>query len=158
MYEWRQCPMKKYFFLLLFCIFLLVVAGCSGGSEVGILDMNRVLEESSRAAQLDDELTRIGEELESDSNSDRDDEEEEQEEKEEEDLDEIYMEYQDSKRQLEGRLNEEVEDVLEDISRKYDLKIILYNEDIHYGGRRITEEVIEELDSRYYEAGEDTDE
>ncbi|MFW5999440.1 MAG: hypothetical protein ACOCQC_02145, partial [Halanaerobiaceae bacterium] len=85
-------------------------------------------------------------------------ENEENGENEEDELDSAYMEYQDSKRQLEGQLNEEVENVLQDLSEEYGLKIIVYKENIHHGGRDITDRVVEELDSRYYEAGDDTDE
>ncbi|MFW5999390.1 MAG: hypothetical protein ACOCQC_01890, partial [Halanaerobiaceae bacterium] len=58
--------MKRYIFILLVITLLLAVVGCAGGPEVGVMDMNRVLDESRRAAQLDDELSRIGDEFDSD--------------------------------------------------------------------------------------------
>jgi len=139
--------MKKIMLLFVVLVLLLPVMGCrSEESSIGILDMERVLEESKRANHLEEELSHFSESMEN---------EEEQEEN--NDLEEVYAEYQENRQLVEGQLNEEVKEVLAELSEDYELKIILYEENIYAGGRDITDEVIENLDLFFYD-GEDADE
>ncbi|MFW5855747.1 MAG: hypothetical protein ACOCVB_00590 [Bacillota bacterium] len=130
------------FLIIIMSFFLL--SGCSSKpSNIGIMDMDRVIEESERAAELQQRLSEVGSELEERiEEEDEDLSEEEQKNREEE----IYQEYNNEKSRLEEKLNKEMEEVLAEITEEENIEIVLYKNSVHYGGIDITSEVIEKMD------------
>ncbi len=143
--------MKKGLVLALALLLMIIVAGCSAGpSNIGILDMEKVLNDSERAQELQQELLTRGDQLQQD--YDRIEEDLTGEEKETE-QNKIYQEYLNSKQSLEVKLNQEINEILSRLSEEKDLDIVVYKNDVYYGGIDITDQVISRLD----EAGDDND-
>lgn len=132
---------------------LLVLAGCSTSrpEEVGLLDMDRVLNFSKRAQELQNELIDIGNKLEAQY---QEKEEELSGEEGKDELDRIYEEYMDNKQRLERTLNQELSETIAEVSKEEKLGIVIYNEIVYYGGIDITDKVITKLDDNYIESGD----
>lgn len=144
--------MKKSLLIITVILGIIIIsAGCAGPrSQVGIMDMDKVLEESKRAGQLKEDLSDIGNDLEKNYTEK---EKELNGENKEKELDRIYKEYVNNKQQFENKLNQEINQVLADISEKNRLDIILYKKNTVYGGKDITEKVIKRLDEKFYKGG-----
>ena len=85
--------------------------------------MNQVLNQSERAQELQTELENY-------SNQEKD--------------------FEIKKEELEEKLNNELNTVLEEISKEKELDIILYKDKSYYGGIDITSTVVEKIDEKYY--------
>ncbi|MFP4017394.1 MAG: hypothetical protein ACLFUI_10230 [Halanaerobiales bacterium] len=153
--------MKKLSLFILVIMTFLVLAGCSTPQpdKVAYMNMGEVVDYSQRAQEITQELADIGNELEikyqqiqhelaDEENNDENDEVE---------LDRISQEYLDHKRRLEGLLNQEINEIIEEIAERDNISTVLYSESVYFGGEDITQEVIDKLDERYSEGGESTD-
>ncbi|MFW6034614.1 MAG: hypothetical protein ACOCRZ_00010 [Halothermotrichaceae bacterium] len=138
--------MKKNGFLIIILLVVIVLTGCSSRDEetVAVLDMNKVLDESEHAQELYQELMEIGSDLEDEYQQKKDDESQSDDEGE---LNQISDKYLDNKSRLEEGLNQEIHDVIEEISEKEQIEIVLYKESSYYGGLDITDKVIQLLDN-----------
>ncbi len=145
---------EKKLFIGVILFFILVLTGCSSFQtrNLGIMDMERVLNESQRAKQLQEELLEIGNNLEEKYNK------QDKDQNEEEELDKLYQEYLDNKQRLETDFNSEITSILEEVSSEKKLEIVLYEDGVYYGGIDITDEVIRILDERYVKGGEEESE
>ncbi|MFW5985831.1 MAG: hypothetical protein ACOCQH_00575 [Halanaerobiales bacterium] len=133
---------KLILYLLIFLISIMLVACSRPVEKVGILDMERVLEESQRAQKLQQELHDIGNRLESEYQQ-----QEEELSNGEEELERIYQEYQNNKQRLEGDLNSEIKEVIAGIADNENLGTVIFKDSVYYGGVDITDEVISGLDT-----------
>lgn len=114
--------------------------------KIGVINMNQLLKESSRAAQLQDTLSQKGEELE-EKYEDLDQENTDLEQK----RDQISLEFTQVKQEIEQQLNNEIEQVISEINKNNEYQVILYKNKVYYGGEDITDEVIKLLDEKYSE-------
>ncbi len=146
--------MKKSKKILIICslvLLLVIITGCTADQpEIAVLDMERLLKESKRAEELRNQLEEVSKSLEEDYELN---EQELDEENKEEELDNIYMEFLNSKQELEGQLNEEISNILREISESENFEIVLYKKYVKYGGLDITTEVIQKLDDKYAKGG-----
>lgn len=114
--------------------------------KIGVIDMNQLLKESSRAEELQSNLEEVSREL-----------EEKYEEVNGEDTDiaerknQIQIEYNQSKQEIEEQLNNEIEMVIDEINQNNKYSVILYKERVYHGGKDITQKVIELLDEKHSE-------
>jgi outer membrane protein len=131
--------MKRFFFAMIIGM-ILILSGCATSrvEKIGIMDMNRILQESQRAGELQQELLSIGDELEERYNQAA--------EKGQEELDKIYQEYLDNKGRLEHKLNEEINIIVDEITEEQNIDIVLIKEQVYYGGIDITGQIINRLD------------
>lgn len=145
--------MKKLKFLFLIVLTIVILAGCSTSrpEKIGLLDMETVLQNSERAQYLQNELLDIGNELEIQYQKK---EEELSGEEDNQELDRIYQEYMDNKQRLETSLNNELNEIITEVSEEEELGIVLYNETVYFGGTDITEKVINRLDEKYNGGGD----
>lgn len=142
--------MKKYVLFSFILAIILILAACTETQPpgIGIIDMNRILEESRRGRQLNEELSRMGDQLEQTY---------QQQEKElssadgEQELDNIYQQFLNNKQSMEEQLQQEIEQVLVEITEEKNLGVVLNNKNVHFGGEDITETLIESLDQEFYE-------
>jgi len=142
---------RKIIFMGSFLILLVIVAGCTAEQpEIGILDMEKVLDESKRAQELKNKLVEVSENLEKNY---KEKEKKLNGEKKDEELDNIYMEFLDNKQKYEGQLNKEIKSILAEVSDSKNLEIVLYKKYVKYGGTDITSGVIEKLDNKYAKGG-----
>ena len=134
--------LKSFLIITIFITLTLLSTACTTQkSKVGLLSMNKVLNESQRASELQEELVNISDELERDSQN-------------EENSEKAYEKFSEKKKELEGKLNNEINDVLDKITTEEKIDIILYKNDSYYGGLDITSEVIKRLDEKHYSQSE----
>ena len=146
-----QLKPKKVFGLLIVFGLAIVLSGCtSAPAKIGVMDMQEVLDKSERAAALRNRLTEIGSELESNYESK---EEEMSSDKQQEEQERIYQEFVNNKKKLEDKLNQEINNILDNISKEENIDIILYKNGVHHGGVDITDDVIKGLDNQNGEDG-----
>jgi len=130
----------KRFFCAIIIGMILILSGCATSrvEKIGIMDMNRILQESQQAGELQQELLSIGDELEERYNQTA--------EKGQEELDKIYQEYLDNKERLELKLNEKINIIVDEITEEQNIDIVLVKEQVYYGGIDITGQIINRLD------------
>jgi len=146
--------MKKTSALIIILISIVIVFLVLSGyrdtdKEIGILDREQILLESNRAQQLEAQLDDIGEHLEKEYNRIKNEVNNEQR---EEELENVYQQYLMNKETLEEKLKEEINKILSDVVEDMNLEVILLKEYTKFGGREITDKVIEMLDEEFYKA------
>lgn len=122
----------------------LLAAGCQTerGSNIGVIDITKIIQQSPLAQgyqqQLVDKLeelqTRIEEET-------KDLEAKEKEEKEKQ----LFTEYLQLKQELEGKLENEINKALQEVVKEKNLTIVLYQEAVRFGGVDVTDDIIKRL-------------
>lgn len=111
--------------------------------KIGVINMEKLLNESKRANQLQKELEAKGKEIEQNYEGDS--------EKSEEVKDQVYLEFAQNKQEIEKQLNQEIQTVLDEINQNNEYSVILYKNRVYQGGEDITEEVISMLDQKFNE-------
>ncbi len=121
--------------------------------KVGVINMNRLLKESKRAQQLQANLQKTGQELEKkyESSNQSNNSSSQQE-------NQIYAEFAQNKQEIEQKLNNEINTVIEEINSNNQYSVILYKNKVYFGGQDITSRVINQLDQKYTEADENESE
>ena len=110
--------------------------------KVGVINMNQLLAESQRAQELQSDLEQTGQELEEKYESDSNSAEQEN---------QIYAEFAQNKQEIEQKLNNEIDTVIEEINKDNQYSVILYKNKVYFGGEDITDLVINRLDQKYTE-------
>lgn len=98
--------------------------------QIAVVDLERVLNESSFASSLQDKLSSEGKKLQ---NSGGDEEEN-------------YKKFMDLKNDIENRISRNIEKKINTIAEKESYNVVLYKRSIHSGGIDITDKLIIELD------------
>jgi len=127
--------------LLLFSM-IFFLAGCEREVGLGVVDLDRVLEEAPRAIYYQDKLDEEGREIEDRYQVDSDDISNEERLALQE---QAYQEYQAVKDELEEKLNNEIERAVKEVAEQENLDIIFYKQAVSFGGQDITEQVVERL-------------
>lgn len=127
--------------LLLFSM-IFFLAGCEREVGLGVVDLDRVLEEAPRAIYYQDKLDEEGREIEDRYQVDSDDISNEERLALQE---QAYQEYQAVKDELEEKLNNEIEQAVKEVAEQENLDIIFYKQAVSFGGQDITEQVVEKL-------------
>ncbi len=121
--------------------------------KIGVINMNQLLEESKRAAQLQKNLAEKGKELEQKyENLNSEDVDLDKKE------DQISMEYAQVKQEIERQLNNEIDQVIKKLNKNNEYQVILYKNKVYYGGEDITDRVIKLLDEKYSEVDQNESE
>ncbi len=115
-----------------------------GGIQVGAVDMQRILEESPRARYFQDRLDEKGLEIEEEFETRA--KELEDEDKLHEFQQEAYDQYLEAREELEGQLNEEINQALLEVAEEMGLNLVIARQGIHLGGTDITDEVMKKLE------------
>ncbi len=147
--------MKKTTILVILLISIiitfLILSGYkdTGNKEIGILDREQILLESRRAQQLGSQLDEIAEHLEKEYNRIENKVNNEQR---EEELENVYQQFIMNKETLEEKLNNEINQILSEMAAEMNFEVIILKEYTKFGGREITDRVIEKLDEKFYRA------
>ena len=133
----------KFRLIFVLLIALLLFSGCAREVGLGVLDMERVIEEAPRARHYQEQLDEAGQEIE-----ERYDEGMSEMSTEERMVrqEEAYQEYTEVRNELEDRLNREIERAVSDVAEEKGLDIVFYNKAVSFGGQDITDLVIEKLE------------
>ena len=131
--------------LALFLVLLLLTAvlgGCSSAEKVGVVDVSKVMTDSPKVKQFQDDFNVKGKEV-------IDNLEKEKATLSPEDFQKrqqvVYGDFMKVKQEMETQVQGVVKQAVEEISKEKKLGVVLYKEGVAQGGTDITEEVIKKL-------------
>jgi outer membrane protein len=121
----------------------LLLGGCStGASTVGVLDVNKVMSESPKVKQLQEQLNakakELSDTLEKDKASISQDEFQKRQET-------AYGEFLKIKQDLESQVDASIKQALEDVSKEKKLGVVIYKNSVAQGGIDITDDVLKKM-------------
>lgn len=136
---------KRSIFLTLTVIIAaaLLVGGCSSGpGAVGVIDVNKVMSDSPKVKQLQEQLNvrakELSDQLEKDKASLSADEFQKRQET-------AYGEFLKTKQDLETQVDASIKQSLDAVAKEKKLGVILYKNSIAHGGTDITDDVIKKM-------------
>ncbi len=135
---------KKRLLTVLATIVLMafVLTGCSSNQAMGIVDENKILNESPKAKQYQEQLTAKGKELSDALEKDKTTVSAEEFQKRQKTA---YEEFQKVKNDLEGQVDDSMKQALDQVAKEKKLGIVLYKEGVAQGGTDITDDVIKKM-------------
>ncbi len=131
--------------LLLLTVFIvgILVSGCSGNTQtIGVIDVNKVMTDSPKIKQFQEQLNVRGKELSDQLEKDKASLSAEEFQKKQE---AAYGEFLKTKQDLEGQIDASIKQVLEQIAQEKKMGVILYKNGVAQGGTDVTDEVISKL-------------
>lgn len=137
--------MKKMIFLLIALLAVAVlVSGCGlgGSNNIGVLDVNKVMSDSPKIKQMQEQLNVKGKELSDQLEKDKANITPEEFQKRQE---AAYGEFVKLKQDLEGQVDTTIKQTLEQVSKDKKLGAILYKNGVAQGGIDITDAVIQKM-------------
>lgn len=121
----------------------LVLGGCaSNQGAVGVLDMNKVMTESPKIKQLQDQLNVKGKELSDSLEKDKPNISADEFQKRQE---AAYNEFLKTKQDLESQIDASVKQALDQVAKEKKLSVILYKNGVAQGGTDITDDVLKRM-------------
>lgn len=135
---------KKHVLLLMVALVaVFFISGCSASNQtVGVLDVNKVMTESPKVKQFQDQLNTRGKELSDQLEKDKAGLSAEEFQKRQE---AAYGEFLKTKQDLEGQIDTTIKQALDQIAQEKKLGVILYKNGVAQGGTDITDDVIKKL-------------
>ena len=136
---------NKWGLTLVLAMFLatLVLGGCSANQgAVGVLDMNKVMTDSPKIKQLQDQLNVKGKELSDTLEKDKPNLGADEFQKRQETA---YNDFLKTKQDLEGQIDASVKQALDEIAKEKKLSVILYKNGVAQGGTDITDDVLKRM-------------
>ncbi|MDF2930085.1 MAG: outer membrane protein [Anaerospora sp.] len=140
--------MQKRVRLLVLAVFMIAVAtllgGCSGSGQtaVGVLDVNKVMSDSPKVKQFQDQLNVRGKELSDQLEKDKASISAEEYQKRQE---AAYAEFLKTKQDLEGQIDSTIKQALEQVAQEKKMGVVLYKNGVAQGGTDITEDVLKKM-------------
>jgi len=134
---------KHVFLLMVAFVAVFFISGCSASNQtVGVLDVNKVMTESPKVKQFQDQLNSRGKELSDQLEKDKAGLSAEEFQKRQE---AAYGEFLKTKQDLEGQIDTTIKQALDQIAQEKKLGVILYKNGVAQGGTDITDDVIKKL-------------
>ncbi|WP_312518405.1 OmpH family outer membrane protein [Anaerospora sp.] len=140
--------MQKRVRLLVLAVFMIAAAtllgGCSGSGQtaVGVLDVNKVMSDSPKVKQFQDQLNVRGKELSDQLEKDKASISAEEYQKRQE---AAYAEFLKTKQDLEGQIDSTIKQALEQVAQEKKMGVVLYKNGVAQGGTDITEDVLKKM-------------
>ncbi|MGI6093077.1 MAG: OmpH family outer membrane protein [Veillonellaceae bacterium] len=135
---------KLVVLLLVVFAFSVLVSGCSGtgGQNIGVLDVNKVMAESPKVKGFQEQLNAKGKELTDNLEKEKAGLSAEEYQKRQE---AAYSEFVKIKQDLEGQIDASIKQTLEQVAQEKKLSVVLYKNGVAQGGTDITDEVIKRM-------------
>ena len=128
-------------FLLVFTAALL--GGCnSSNGNIGVIDVNKVMTDSPKVKQFQDQLNAKGKELSDQLEKDKAALSPADFQKKQETL---YADFMKMKQDMEGQIDSSIKETLDGIAKDKKLSVILYKNGVAQGGTDVTDDVIKKL-------------
>lgn len=133
---------RKYSLLFMLIFTAALLGGCSTSGTIGVVDVNKVMTDSPKVKQFQEQLNVKGKEL------------SDQLEKEKATLspadfqkrqETVYGDFMKTKQDMETQVDTSIKQTLEEISKDKKLSVVLYKNGVAQGGTDITDEVIKKL-------------
>lgn len=131
--------------VLAILIFAVVAGGCAatGGQQaIGVLDVNKVMAESPKVKQLQDQLNAKGKELSDQLEKDKPSISAEEYQKRQE---AAYGEFLKTKQDLETQIDNSIKQAIEQVAKDKKVGVVLYKNGVAQGGTDITADVIAKM-------------
>lgn len=121
-----------------------LLGGCSGSGQntVGVLDVNKVMSDSPKVKQFQDQLNTRGKELSDQLEKDKPNISAEEYQKRQE---AAYAEFLKTKQDLEGQIDGTIKQALEQVAQEKKMGVVLYKNGVAQGGTDITEDVLKKM-------------
>jgi len=150
MYDWEDSKMlmQKRVKLMVLTVVIIAAAallgGCSGSGQntVGVLDVNKVMSDSPKVKQFQDQLNTRGKELSDQLEKDKPNISAEEYQKRQE---AAYAEFLKTKQDLEGQIDSTIKQALEQVAQEKKMGVVLYKNGVAQGGTDITEDVLKKM-------------
>jgi outer membrane protein len=135
---------QKWSWALLLVIFVatIILGGCGTSGNVGVLDVNRVMNESPKIKAFQDQLNTKGKQLSDQLEKDKPTISQDEYQKRQE---AAYNDFLKTKQDLEGQIDASIKQVLDQVSKEKKLGVVLYKNGVAQGGTDVTDEVIQKL-------------
>lgn len=140
--------MQKRVKLMVLAVLIIAAAallgGCSGSGQtsVGVLDVNKVMSDSPKVKQFQDQLNTRGKELSDQLEKDKPNISAEEYQKRQE---AAYAEFLKTKQDLEGQIDSTIKQALEQVAQEKKMGVVLYKNGVAQGGTDITEDVLKKM-------------
>ena len=131
--------------LVLVLVFVagLALVGCnSGQASIGVLDVNKVMSDSPKIKQFQDQLNVKGKELSDQLEKDKASISAEEFQKRQETA---YGEFLKTKQELESQIDTTIKQAIEQVSQEKKMGVVLYKNSVATGGTDITDAVIQKM-------------
>ncbi len=131
--------------LMLVLIFVagLALTGCnSGQAAIGVLDVNKVMSDSPKIKQFQEQLNVKGKELSDQLEKDKASISAEEFQKRQETA---YGEFLKTKQELEGQIDSSIKQAIEQVSKEKKLGVVIYKNSVATGGTDVTDAVIQKM-------------
>jgi outer membrane protein len=131
--------------LVLVLIFIsgLALTGCnSGQAAIGVLDVNKVMSDSPKIKQFQDQLNAKGKELSDQLEKDKPNISADEFQKRQETA---YGEFLKTKQDLESQIDSNIKQAIEQVSKEKKLGVVLYKNSVATGGTDVTDAVIQKM-------------
>jgi len=133
---------NKLAFLLMLVFTTALLSGCSSSNTIGVVDVNKVMTDSPKVKQFQEQLNVKGKEL-------SDQLEKEKATLKAEDFQKrqevVYGDFMKIKQDMETQVDATIKETLDQISKDKKLGVVLYKNGVAQGGTDITDEVIKKL-------------
>jgi outer membrane protein len=137
--------MKNSRVVVLFCfavILALFVGGCAQSGAVGVLDVNKVMSESPKVKEFQDQLNQKGQELTKQLDAEKPSLTPEQFQAKQE---AAYKDFLQTKQTLETQIDETIKQATEQVAKEKKLSTIMYKNGVAYGGTDVTQDIINKM-------------
>lgn len=133
---------KMSFVLVFIFVASLVLAGCNTQPAIGVLDVNKVMSDSPKIKQFQEQLNTKGKELSDQLEKDKPNISAEEFQKRQE---AAYGEFLKVKQDLETQIDSSIKQAIEQVSKEKKMGVVLYKNSVAQGGTDITEDVIKKM-------------
>jgi outer membrane protein len=133
---------RKLALLFLLVITAALLGGCNSSGNIGVIDVNKVMTDSPKVKQFQDQLNAKGKELSDKLEKDKPTLSAADFQKEQESL---YADFMKQKQDMESQIDSSIKDTLGGIAKDKKLSVILYKNGVAQGGTDVTDDVIQKL-------------
>ncbi len=135
--------MKVALVVVLVFIAGLALTGCNTSQgTIGVLDVNKVMSDSPKVKQFQDQLNAKGKELSDQLEKDKPNISAEEFQKRQETA---YGDFLKVKQDLEGQIDSNIKQAIEQVSKEKKMSVVLYKNSVAQGGTDITDDVIQKM-------------
>jgi outer membrane protein len=133
---------KRMVTLLMVVVMAVMVSGCFNAQKTGVVDVQRVMKDSGKVQQFQEQLNTSGKELteklEQEKGTLSADEFQKRQQA-------VYADFVKQKQDLESQMDTLINQALADIAKEKGLSVVLYKNNVAQGGIDVTDDVIQKL-------------
>jgi outer membrane protein len=133
---------KRMVTLLMVVMMSVMVSGCFNAQKTGVVDVQRVMKDSAKVQQFQEQLNTSGKDLTQKLEQEKGTLSAEQFQKRQQ---EVYADFVKQKQDLENQMDTLINQALADIAKEKGLSVVLYKNNVAQGGIDVTDDVIQKL-------------